>query len=99
MNKRKKDTLNIKLNPEEQEIESSLPDTWEQLPFSANQTKELAYTKEAAANYLRKDVKINIRLTNHDIEGLRRIAVREGLPYQTLISSILHKYVNLRLEN
>ena len=98
MKKRKKDIFNINLDSEEQEIESSLPDTWDKLPFSTNQTEELAFSKAAASNYLRKDTKINIRLTNHDVEGLRRIAVREGLPYQTLISSVLHKYVNSHLE-
>jgi predicted DNA binding CopG/RHH family protein len=98
MSKRKKDVFNIDLDTEEQEIESSLPDTWDNLPFSANQTKELKFAKEAAGNYLRKDVKINIRLTRHDIEGLRRLAVREGLAYQTLISSVLHKYVNAHLD-
>ncbi len=93
MNTNKKDVLDIKLDPEEQEIEDALPNVWEKLTFSANQAEELSFAKEAAANYLRKDTKINIRLTRHDVEGLRRIAVREGLPYQTLISSILHKYV------
>jgi len=98
MSNRKKDVFDIKLDPEEQEIEDALPDTWEKLPFSANQAEELAFAKAAAANYLRKDAKINIRLTRHDVEGLRRIASREGLPYQTLISSILHKYVTSHLE-
>ncbi len=98
MNKRKKNVFDSKLDPEEQEIEDALPDAWEKLPFSANQEEELAFAKVAAANYLRKDTKINIRLTSHDIEGLRRIAVKEGLPYQTLISSILHKYVSHHLE-
>lgn len=90
---KRKDVFNIKLNSDEQEIEDSLPETWEKLPFSANQEVEQAFAKEASANYLRKEAKINIRLTRHDVEGLRRIAVKEGLPYQTLIASILHKYV------
>lgn len=62
--------------------------------MTKNLEEELAFIEEAAANYLRKDTKINIRLSHGDIEGLRRIAVREGLPYQTLIASILHKYVS-----
>lgn len=70
-----------------------MPESWEKLPFSKNQKGELALAREAAANYLRKEAKINIRLTRHDVDGLKRIAVKEGLPYQTLISSILHKYV------
>lgn len=66
-------------------------------PFLLISKEELAFAKEAAANYLRKEAKINIRLTRHDVEGLKRIAVKEGLPYQTLISSVLHKYVTSHL--
>lgn len=97
MSIKKTNVFDIKLDPEEQEIEDALPDTWEKLPFSAHQDEEMIFAKEAAANYLRKEAKINIRLTRHDAEGLRRIASREGLPYQTLISSILHKYVTSHL--
>ena len=48
----------------------------------------------AARNYLRKDARINIRLSNADLEMLKRRAAEEGLPYQTLSASILHKYVS-----
>jgi predicted DNA binding CopG/RHH family protein len=48
---------------------------------------------EAARRYLRKDARINIRLSVADLEMLRRRAVEEGLPYQSLIASVLHKYV------
>jgi len=43
---------------------------------------------------VRKDKRVNIRISERDLKELQRIALREGLPYQTLISSILHKYVN-----
>ena len=49
---------------------------------------------EAAQRYVRKDARINIRLSTADLEMLKRRAVEEGLPYQTLIASILHKYVS-----
>ncbi|MDD9985831.1 MAG: CopG family antitoxin [Spirochaetaceae bacterium] len=45
----------------------------------------------------RKTRSINIRISEHDLETVKRKAEREGLPYQTLISSILHKYVNDQL--
>lgn len=45
----------------------------------------------------RKNRNINIRMTELDLEMLRSRAHREGLPYQTLISSILHKYVSDQL--
>jgi predicted DNA binding CopG/RHH family protein len=52
---------------------------------------------QAAKSYMRKDARINIRLSVADLEMLKRRAAEEGLPYQTLISSVLHKYVSGRL--
>src|SRR2546421_15771 len=93
MEKRKqKDPFNIKLDHEENEIEKELPKVKSKLPVTDNLAEEIYLAKKASANYLRKDTKINIRLSGHDVERLRRIAAKEGLPYQTLISSILHKY-------
>lgn len=45
----------------------------------------------------RKTRNINIRISEYDLEQVKRRAEREGLPYQTLISSILHKYVSDQL--
>ena len=45
----------------------------------------------------RKTCNINIRISEYDLEQVKRRAEREGLPYQTLISSILHKYVSDQL--
>jgi predicted DNA binding CopG/RHH family protein len=41
-----------------------------------------------------KDQRINIRLSSADLRALRARALQEGIPYQTLISSVLHKYVS-----
>ena len=49
---------------------------------------------ESAKRYMRKDARINIRLSAADLEMLKRRAVEEGLPYQSLIASVLHKYVS-----
>lgn len=92
MSNKKRNRFDIKLDPEEQEIEDALPESEKKLPITKNLAEEVAIAKEAAANYLSKDTKINIRLSSYDIERLKRIAAKEGLPYQTLISSILHKY-------
>lgn len=46
---------------------------------------------------LRKDARINIRLPTKDLRGLQKKALAEGIPYQTLAGSILHKYVEGRL--
>jgi len=56
------------------------------------QRKEiLQMTAEAA---YKKNKRINIRISSHDLESLQRRALEEGIPYQTLVSSILHKYVS-----
>jgi predicted DNA binding CopG/RHH family protein len=51
----------------------------------------------AAKSYTSKDARINIHLSMADLDMLKRRAAEEGLPYQTLISSVLHKYVSGRL--
>jgi predicted DNA binding CopG/RHH family protein len=52
---------------------------------------------EYAEATLRKDARINIRLSSRDLRGLQKRAIEEGIPYQTLVTSILHKYVEGRL--
>jgi hypothetical protein len=53
--------------------------------------------RETARATLRKDKRVNIRMSESDLVRLQKTAALEGLPYQTLISSILHKYINRRL--
>lgn len=52
--------------------------------------KEIA--KKVAKNTLRKDARVNIRLSSSDLLRIKQKAAFEGMPYQTLIASILHKY-------
>jgi predicted DNA binding CopG/RHH family protein len=47
-----------------------------------------------AENTFEKDKRINIMLSSRDRESLQRRALEEGIPYQTLVSSVLHKYVS-----
>ncbi len=47
-----------------------------------------------AQNTTKKNRKINIRISENDLSALQRRAAREGIPYQTLIGSVLHKYVS-----
>lgn len=54
------------------------------------QLRELAL---AAENTFRKDKRINIRISSHDLQGIQRVALRKGLPYQALISGLIHQYV------
>ena len=55
--------------------------------------KYTSYARSAS----KKDKRINIRLAGNDLEHLQKIAVQEGLPYQTLVASLIHKYVTGRL--
>jgi len=48
----------------------------------------------AAKQTLQKDKRINIRISNRDLVSLKRKANRVGMPYQTLISSVLHQYIS-----
>ena len=43
---------------------------------------------------LQKDKRINIRMSSRDLDQVQVIAAQEGIPYQTLISSVIHKYVS-----
>ena len=47
-----------------------------------------------ARNTLKKNKKINIRISENDLSALRRRAAREGIPYQTLIGSVLHRFAS-----
>ena len=58
---------------------------------------ELARLKAAARATATKDKRVNIRLSSMDLSDLQARALQEGLPYQTLIASIVHKYVTGRL--
>jgi len=81
-----------KLDKEEKDLlESFESGEWESVPDLEKRRLEL---QGYAGETLRKDKRVNIRITGRDLRQLQRIALREGLPYQTLISSILHKYVN-----
>lgn len=59
---------------------------------------ELNRLKSAARATAIKDRRVNIRLSAGDLQDIQVRALAEGLPYQTLIASILHKYVTGRLE-
>lgn len=52
------------------------------------------YVVKAAETTFKKDKRINIRISSRDLEALQRRALEEGLPYQSLVSSVLHKYVS-----
>ncbi len=55
--------------------------------------------EEAAHEFLQKDKRINIRISSRDLNSLQKKAAKEGMPYQTLISSTLHKFVTGKLKS
>ena len=53
--------------------------------------------QQAAANTFKKDARLNIRLSSRTLRILQKMALQEGIPYQTMIASVLHKYAEGRL--
>jgi len=79
------------LDPEEKRLlESYERGEW---PKIKNRQEETAQLRQYARNTLKKNKRINIRLPERDLLGIQTKAMEEGLPYQTLIASILHKYL------
>ena len=84
------------LDEEEEEILSSFEKgEWKTVK---NVEKEKENAQKIAANTLSKNVRINIRLTSNDLYNIKQIAAFEGMPYQTLIASVLHKYASGHLK-
>lgn len=80
----------IQLDREEEELIASFErDEWQSVK---GVKKEIESSQKSAHRTLRKDIRINIRLSSADISNIKQMAEVEGLPYQTLISSILHRY-------
>ena len=84
-----------RLTEEEQEILDSFErGEWVPVKDLSKRKRELI---RYARNTLKKDKRLNIRISERDLNELQKKAVSEGLPYQTFISSIIHKYVNGKL--
>jgi predicted DNA binding CopG/RHH family protein len=83
-----------KLNTEEVEL---LADFENGLLKSTATKPELDQFKAVARATAIKDKRVNIRLSSADLQDIQIKALEEGLPYQTLITSVLHKYVTGRL--
>ena len=80
-----------KLDPEEKEILEAFESG--ALKSVKNRRRELARHRKAAAATFAKDSRINIRISSKDLRALQKRALAEGMPYQTLVSSVLHKFV------
>lgn len=85
----------IKLDKEEQDLLDSVErGEWKSVK---NLKGEISRHQQYARNTLKKDRRVNIRVSSKDLEELQTIAVADGIPYQTLMSSVLHRFVNGRL--
>jgi len=75
--------------------EKGIIDAYEagKMKFSKPSKKEIEAIKAAAENTFKKDKRITIRLYDHDYKGIQKKAMEMGIPYQTLISGVIHRYI------
>ena len=75
--------------------EKDILDAYEsgKMKLSSPSKKEIEVIKAAAENTFKKDKRITIRLYDHDLKGIQKKAMEMGIPYQTLISGIIHRYI------
>ena len=82
----------IKLDKEEKEMLDSFErGEWKQVK---NVKTEIKKHREYARKTLKKDKRVNIRISSKVLEEIQALAVENGIPYQTLMTSILHRYVH-----
>jgi len=80
------------IDQEEKDLMESIEHNEWRTVKNFKQEKEKAIA--AARNTLKKDKRINLRLSQKDYQQIQIKAIEEGIPYQTLISSVIHKYLN-----
>lgn len=90
--------LYVEFEKEEQELANDFADfnfetAWNQ-PKTPTQLALMEMAQEAAHMFFKKDARVNFRISQHDLNLLKHRANIEGLPYQTLLGSLVHKYVN-----
>ena len=84
-----------KLDKEEQDILNAFESG--ELKQVKNVKEQIEHHKVVAEATFKKDARINIRLSSRDLRSLQARALKEGIPYQTLVSSVLHKFVDGQL--
>jgi len=85
----------MKLDKEEQNILASV-EAGEWKPVKGMEARKISHREIAKATF-RKDSRVNIRLPKRDVTAIQVKAMEQGIPYQTLMASILHRYVSGRL--
>ncbi len=82
------------------EYEQDLVDAFESNPPKSRLTRARKKQIQAIAeSTITKNKRINIRISGRDLDAIQRRAMEEGVPYQTLVSSVLHKYVSGSLQD
>lgn len=81
----------MKYDKEEKEILAAYNSG--QIKLSKPSKKEIESIKAAATSTFKKDKRVTIRLYDHDFKGIQKKALQMGVPYQTLISGIIHRYI------
>ena len=86
----------LTLDTEERQILEDFESGEFESALTASRREELQCIAE---NTFKKDKRINIRLSSHDLSAIQRRALEEGIPYQTLVASVLHKFVSGTLQD
>ena len=86
----------FKLTEDEKKLEAEIK-RGEWKPASKHEAERFRAEMVEAAQNRNKDARVNLRLNPEDVEKIREKAEREGVPYQTLIGSVLHKYATDQL--
>jgi len=88
-------TKQIRLGAEEQDLLTTYErDEWQSVDQG---DAEKARYQTYARDTFRKDTRVNIRISSKDLDAIQQRALEEGIPYQTLMASVLHKYISGRL--
>ena len=91
-----KEKETIFIDEEEKELIESIENgEWVR---SKDEENEKKIAREAAERTIRKNKRMNIRISERDLRNLKVRALEEGIPYQTLVSMILHKYLSGKLK-
>jgi len=92
----RKSKQHIPLDQEERDLKDVLDSLDVKKIKKPSAARQKAF-KKAAANYAKKEAKMNIRIDPEELEAIKQRAAKEGLKYQPFVRSILHKYVTGRL--
>jgi predicted DNA binding CopG/RHH family protein len=93
----RKASTGLKLDREEEELLLALEKG--ELKYKVATKAERAEAAAAARATLKRDKRMNIRVSSMDMLGLQTKAAKLGMPYQTLVSSVLHQYLTGRLKS